>query len=76
MEQEKQKKVIEEIVKRSHVTVAENFQVKAPEAQQQMPDMPPQFAPGQGEAEEPHPAQPQEKPKAEASKKNAKPRQK
>jgi len=78
VEQEKQKKVVDDIVKRSHVTVAENFQVKPPETQE-MPDMPPQFAPGQGEAGDPHPAepaQPQEKPKAEASKKNAKPRQK
>jgi parvulin-like peptidyl-prolyl isomerase len=43
VEQEKQKKVLEEIVKRSHVTVAENFQVKAPETPPAMP----QFAPGQ-----------------------------
>lgn len=51
VEQEKQKKVIDEIVKRSHVTVAENFQVKAPEAQQ-APVMP-QIAP---EKENPAPA--------------------
>jgi peptidyl-prolyl cis-trans isomerase C len=78
VEQEKQKKVIEDIVKRSHVTVAENFQVKMPEAQE-MPGMPPQIAPGQGGAEETHseePAQNQEKPKAEGSKNSAKPRQK
>jgi len=43
VEQEKQKKMLDEIVKRSHVTVAENFQVKAPEAPPAMP----QFAPGQ-----------------------------
>ncbi len=42
VEQEKQKKVLEEIVKRSHVTVAATFQVKPPEA----PAMP-QFGPGQ-----------------------------
>ena len=74
VEQEKQKKVVEDIVKRSHVTVAENFQVKMPEAQ----EMPPQFAPGQGgagEAHPPDPAQNQEKPKAEGSKNTAKPRQ-
>ncbi|HET6891871.1 MAG TPA: peptidylprolyl isomerase [Pyrinomonadaceae bacterium] len=41
VEQEKQKKLLEEIVKRSHVTVAENFQVKAPEALAA-----PQFPPG------------------------------
>lgn len=77
VEQEKQKKVVDDIVKRSHVTVAENFQVKPPETQE-MPGMP-QFAPGQGEGGDPHPAepaQPQEKPKAEPSKNNAKPRQK
>jgi parvulin-like peptidyl-prolyl isomerase len=44
VEQEKQKKVLDEIVKRSHVTVAENFQVKMPEASQ-APAMP-EFAPG------------------------------
>jgi len=76
VEQEKQKQVIDDIVKRSHVTVAENFQVKMPEAQE-MPGMPPQFAPGQGGAGEPHPAEPAqnpEKPKAEGSKNSAKPR--
>ncbi len=44
VEQEKQKKVLDEIVKRSHVTVAQNFQVKMP-AQQPAPAMPPGFAP-------------------------------
>jgi parvulin-like peptidyl-prolyl isomerase len=78
VEQEKQKKVVDDIVKRSHVTVAETFQVKPPEAQE-MPGMPPQFAPGQGGVGEAHPAEPaqnQEKPKAEGSKNNAKPRKK
>ncbi|MCM3901080.1 MAG: peptidyl-prolyl cis-trans isomerase [Pyrinomonadaceae bacterium] len=78
VEQEKQKQVVDDIVKRSHVTVAENFQVKAPEPQQ-MPGMPPQFAPGQegaGEAHPGEPAQTQEKPKAQGSKNSAKPRQK
>jgi peptidyl-prolyl cis-trans isomerase C len=78
VEQEKQKKVIDDIVKRSHVTVAENFQVKMPAAQE-MPAMPPQFAPGQessGEAHQSEPAQNQGKPKAQAAKKGAKPRQK
>jgi peptidyl-prolyl cis-trans isomerase C len=79
LEQEKQKKVVDDIVKRSHVTVAENFQVKMPEAPQ-MPGMPPQFAPdkegaGDGHSEEPAP-QSQEKPKTEGSKSTAKPRQK
>jgi parvulin-like peptidyl-prolyl isomerase len=80
VEQEKQKKVIEDIKKRSHVTVAENFQVKMPEPQQ-MPGLPPGMAPGTGGgAGEPQPAeepaQSQEKPKPEGSKKSAKPRQK
>lgn len=76
VEQEKQKKVLDDIVKRSHVTVAENFQVKPPEAQE-MPGMPPQFAPdqeGDGEAHPAEPTQNQDKPKTEGSKKNAKPR--
>ena len=42
VEQEKQKKILDEIVKRSHVSVAENFQVKMPEAQNQ-PGLPPGF---------------------------------
>jgi peptidyl-prolyl cis-trans isomerase C len=42
VEKEKQKKVLDEIVKRSHVTVAENFTVKMPEAPH-MPAMPPGF---------------------------------
>jgi parvulin-like peptidyl-prolyl isomerase len=78
VEQEKQKKVIEDIVKRSHVTVTENFQVKMPEPQQ-MPGMPPGLAPGPGGAGEAHPGEPaqtQEKPPTEGSKNNAKPRQK
>lgn len=71
VEQEKQKKVIDDIVKRSHVTVAENFQVKMPAAQE-MPAMPPQFAPGQEGDGETHPAEPtqnQQKPKARPAKK-------
>jgi len=78
VEQEKQKKVVDDIVKRSHVTVAESFQVKMPAAQE-MPAMPPQFAPGQEEAVEAHPAEPaqnQEKPKSGSSKTSPKPRRK
>jgi hypothetical protein len=44
VEQEKGKKWLEDIVKRSHVTVADNYQVTPPEAQ--MPTSP--FAPGAG----------------------------
>lgn len=49
VEKEKQKKVLDEIVKRSHVTIAENFHVKMPEAPQ-TPSMPPGFAPQDGPA--------------------------
>jgi parvulin-like peptidyl-prolyl isomerase len=66
VEQEKQKKVLDDIVKRSHVTVAENFQVKMP-APQQMQGMPPGFAPseaGSGEEQPARPTQDKEKPKA------------
>ena len=68
VEQEKQKKIVDDIVKRSHVTVAENFQVKVPEAQS-MPGMP-QLVPDQ-QAPVDHPAEPapnQEKPKAGSTK--------
>ncbi|MGH9971955.1 MAG: peptidylprolyl isomerase [Pyrinomonadaceae bacterium] len=66
VEQEKQKKVLEDIVKRSHVTVAENFQVKMPEMPK--PAMPPQFAPGQEGAIQSPPAEsPQDKGKSKAS---------
>ena len=44
IEQEKAKKVLDEIVSRSHVKVAENFQVKPPE-QQPMQGLPPGFTP-------------------------------
>ena len=62
IEQEKGKKVLDEIVSRSHVKVAENFQVKAPE-QQPMQGFPPGFPPPQGqpqqqEAPQPKPTQP------------------
>jgi parvulin-like peptidyl-prolyl isomerase len=45
VEQDKQKKLLDEIVKRSKVQVAENFTVKMPDAQQLQPQMPPGFAP-------------------------------
>jgi len=67
VEQEKQKQVLEEIVKRSHVTVADNFTVKMPEQTPQMPGLPPGLEDHPGEP----PAQPvqPEKPKPEALKK-------
>jgi parvulin-like peptidyl-prolyl isomerase len=57
VEQEKQKKVLDDIVSRSHVTVAENFQVKMPEPQPQQ-GLPPGF-PG-SEGAQPGQAQPVE----------------
>ena len=59
VEQEKAKKVLDEIVSRSHVKVPDNFSVKAPEPQQ-APQLPPGFsAPQQGE--EPPPPKPSAK---------------
>jgi len=71
VEQEKGKKVLDEIVERSHVKVAENFQVKPPE-QQPMQNLPPGFgAPPQGQ-EGPPPAASPTKPNAKPT---AKPKQ-
>ena len=64
VEQEKTKKVLDDIVSRSHVKVADNFQVKAPEPQQQMQGLPPGF--GQPE-EGPPPAEQAPKPNAKQS---------
>ena len=71
VEQEKTKKVLDDIVARSHVKVADNFQVKAPE-----PQAPPQgLPPGFGQPEAPPPAG-AEKPAPTPAKKNpAKPKQ-
>lgn len=62
VEKEKQEKVIEEIVNRSRVTVAENFTVAPPPPQQQMM-LPPGMAEpgaedGAGSGTQPQPAQP------------------
>ena len=48
VEQEKAKKILDDIVSHSHVKVADNFQVKAPE-QQPMQGLPPGFAPPNAE---------------------------
>jgi parvulin-like peptidyl-prolyl isomerase len=70
VEQEKQKKVLDEIVAHSHVTVAENFSVKPPEPQPQQ--APPGFGPGEAEPQPVEPVQQPQKPKAaEPQKKNA-----
>jgi len=66
VEQDKAKKILDEIVARSHVTVADSYSVKPPE-QQPMQGLPPGFgAPGGQPQQEPPPAQeqPKEKPKA------------
>jgi parvulin-like peptidyl-prolyl isomerase len=52
VEQEKQKQVIEDVVKHSHVQVAENFQVTPPPPQS-MQGLPPGF--GQGDEDQPPP---------------------
>jgi parvulin-like peptidyl-prolyl isomerase len=69
VEQEKQKKVLDEIVARSHVTVAENYTVKMPEAQPQQ-QLPPGFGgePGQTQAQPVEPA-PAPNPKQDAPQK-------
>jgi parvulin-like peptidyl-prolyl isomerase len=76
VEQDKQKKVLDDIVSRSHVTVAENFQVKMPEPQPQQ-GLPPGFPgsegaqPGQAQPVEPeaNPHQPAPEPKKPQQKK-------
>jgi parvulin-like peptidyl-prolyl isomerase len=74
VEQEKQKKVLDEIVKRSHVTVAENFQVKMPEQQPQ--GLPPGFSPGPEQAGQPAPVEPaQNLPRQKTDSKNNEPKQ-
>lgn len=60
IEQEKVKKVLDEIMSRSHVKVADNYEVKAPEPQPQQ-QLPPGFdAPPP--AEQPAPPKPSQKP--------------
>lgn len=78
VEQEKQKKILDDIVKRSHVTVAQNFQVKMPEPEQQPQGMPPEFAPGpqSGQPAPVEPTQNTNKPKTESKNSEPKKRQK
>ena len=75
VEQEKTKKVLDDIVARSHVKVADNYQVKAPEPQQAPQGLPPGL--GQpGEGEPPPPAKEKPAPPAPAKKNPAaKPKQ-
>jgi parvulin-like peptidyl-prolyl isomerase len=73
LEQEKTKKVLDEIVAHSHVKVADNYQVKAPEPQQGMEGLPPGM--GQPEAPPPPPAGNEQTPKQNTSKSPVKPKQ-
>jgi len=68
VEAEKANKVIDDIVARSHVQVAENYQVKMPE-QQPAPQLPPGFSPGT----EPGLEEPEEAPSPGAKSKAAPP---
>lgn len=69
IEKEKGEKLLEEIMARSHVKVADNYSVKPPE-QQPAQGLPPGFAPPAGE--QPPAAQPQQSP-AKPAKPQAKP---
>ncbi|HEU4871379.1 MAG TPA: peptidylprolyl isomerase [Pyrinomonadaceae bacterium] len=71
VEQEKTKKTLDEIVGRSHVKVAENYQVKPPEPQQA-----PQGLPFGQPQEAPPPASEQPAPKPNAKQSPAKPKAK
>lgn len=62
VEQEKAKKVLDDIVSRSHVKVPDNYQVKPPE-QQPAQGLPPGFGQPQPEPEAPAPAPSPAKPK-------------
>jgi peptidyl-prolyl cis-trans isomerase D len=73
VEEEKQKKVLDEIVKRSHVTVAENFQVKAPEPQPNQ-GLPPEFGAGQQQAQPVEPAENPHQPQSGSSPEKTKPK--
>lgn len=61
VEQEKQKKIIDEIVQHSRVTVAEDFPVKKPELPQMPEGLPPGMEEEEAPAEAPPPAQPEPK---------------
>lgn len=56
LEQEKTKKLLDEIVSRSHVKVAETYQVKPPEQQQPMQGLPPGMVPPAQQGTQPAPA--------------------
>ena len=64
VEQEKQKKVLDDIVKRSHVTVAEVYAVKMPDQPPPSQGLPPGIGPGPEQSGQPQQAQPAENPHA------------
>jgi parvulin-like peptidyl-prolyl isomerase len=71
VEQEKQKKVLDDIVKRSHVTVAQVYTVKMPDQPPPQQGLPPGFAPGPEQSGQPQPVEPENphsKPEAPKSK--------
>ncbi|HEV7743740.1 MAG TPA: peptidylprolyl isomerase [Pyrinomonadaceae bacterium] len=73
VEQEKQKKVLDEIVARSHVSVAEVYAVKAPEQQPNSGLPPGAFGPEQSGQPQPQPVEPvtnPHEPKPETPRKN------
>ena len=70
IEQEKTKKVLDDIVARSHVKVADNYSVKAPEPQQAPQGLPP----GMGQPDEPPLPAPEKPTPAPAKKNPAKPK--
>jgi parvulin-like peptidyl-prolyl isomerase len=72
IEKEKGEKLLDEIVSRSHVKVADNYSVKPPE-QQPTQNLPPSFGPPDGDEPE---AQPKESPAKPAAKPPAKKPQK
>jgi peptidyl-prolyl cis-trans isomerase C len=58
LEKEKRDKVLNEIIQRTRVTVADNFNVPKPEMPRQPPGMPPGGAPPPGMEEDVHPQEP------------------
>jgi peptidyl-prolyl cis-trans isomerase C len=58
LEKEKRDKVLKEIIQRTRVTVADNFNVPKPEMPRQPPGMPPGGAPPPGMEEDVHPQAP------------------
>jgi hypothetical protein len=64
VEQEKQKRVLDDIVKRSHVTVAEVYNVKMPDQPPPSQGLPQGFGPGPEQSGPPQQVQPAENPHA------------